>query len=220
MRCFYVGDSDIAKWPFPQPSFSVTKEGWTSFQIQHELKRSVEWETEMATDEPFIVVCCWGENDLSTCPTDTAVVKLAARNVSESVSYLGDRMGGGFRGLLFIGPKLEPWMFADPLNVDMDSIVSYVRLSLELKSVLGAIPLATFVDALAMFTDQAGKTSEEIRDEVQRLRLASTVTSEDSFSFKVDDRFFLSDQLHLSEDGYDIWNDIVESFAQEKEQEG
>jgi lysophospholipase L1-like esterase len=225
MKVFLVGDSDIANWKsLNLPLGTLTKSGWTSFQVLKAIK-SREADSavvgEGGAEEDFVICATWGENDVCNSG-DMVNVKIAANNTSEAIKQLVAKCDKGhLKGVLFFGPKLEPWMFSDPLNVDTDAIMSYVRLSLELKSLFQECKElgVTFVDALSMFTDNPGRSTEEIMTEVQELRVASKIVSADSFSFRVEEAFFCTDQLHLSEDGYSLWNDIVEAFIEEKKRE-
>jgi len=69
-------------------------------------------------------------------------------------------------------------MFLDPLDVDVDSMLAYARLSSELISAFENIPQCTFIDALGMTTtDDIAKTTGEMMAEIQHAKVKSKVTS-------------------------------------------
>ena len=189
-----VGDSDIAKWPaelLPQWSESAlppTVSGHCGATLQ-EIIPHVETALNYieAVVDTIILVVCAGENDigngLSRDDTLTALDELLQAFFGNTKSTCTHRR------LIFLGPKLEPW-----LDNDASSRKQYVKLSRAFQRACSKHARADFVDCLTMFCGESAN--------VPGATLGGKA--------KAEPMYFSSDQLHLNEEGYRIWKQVVE----------
>lgn len=194
----FVGDSDIARWPtdlMPQLRNAAppTVIGQSAATL-HEIVPHVEPALERFDDtvlETIVLVACAGENDigcgLSLDDTLSAFDELLG-------VFFGDGDGITNRRLIFLGPKLEPWLDDDP-----SSRKQYVKLSRAFKRVCSEHERTDeirFVDCLTMFCGES----------------ANVPGATFGGKAKAEPIYFVNDQLHLSEEGYRIWQQVVESY--------
>ena len=174
------------------------------------------------TPDMLVVIACAGENDIGEGLSLERSVE-ALREFLDVVFRLDDscnsnsgsdrrKKGDDDRFLIFLGPKFEPWLEHDPsykkkygamtrafqrclqeygaencdTNNDEDN---------ETKNSSATNDRIHFIDCLTMF---CGETAT-----LPGARLGGRA--------KADPRFFASDQLHLSKEGYEIWKDVVET---------
>jgi len=156
--------------------------------------------------QSIILVVCAGENDIgSGIPLFES--ERSFRLLLEAVLA---SPGGVISHLIFLGPKIEPWLKDDP-----DSRKRYIQMSRAFhrqcanaassnnnSDTCRAIRIS-YIDCLTMFCDDASA------DQPGALFGGKAAA---------DPIFFSSDQLHLSEKGYVIWKREVENAAT-KEQE-
>ena len=235
-----VGDSDIARWPSPllpnissltnTPTDDTTSgipnvivsghPGMTLNQIVPHVQDAIV--TLLQSDLPctaptnkFLVVC-GGENDIG-CGIPMCTSKLAFQSLLDlvqqtNVQQVSKRQhASSFQPsivhLIFLGPKLEPW-----LRHDSAARKSYIQMSIifeqlchqqrrkdiESKSVQycdSDIKYIHYIDCLTMFCGNCGTN-----------RKSALYGGKDT----ADTIYFHSDQLHLSNDGYEIWKSAVE----------
>jgi lysophospholipase L1-like esterase len=198
-----VVDSDIARWPselLPQWSESALPptvsghSGATLKEIIPHIETALD--TIDTASDTIVLVICAGENDigngLSRDGTLTAFDELLSAFFGNTKSTAGTN-----RRLIFLGPKLEPW-----LNNDESSRKQYVKLSRAFQRSCAKHARADethFVDCLTMF---CGKSAN-----VPGATLGGKA--------KAEPMYFSSDQLHLSEEGYRIWKQVVEERLSE-----
>ena len=217
MHILYCGDSDISKWPLPAPSQSVhepaltptssrlAKSGWTIKPMEQQIDY-----TSRTTAPPFavkdvhpdqyIVVSTVGENDLSSS-TDSNFIQLTASRILATVDKLAVSRTSEFKGLLFFGPKLEPWMFGE--ENDFDAMLAYARLNARLNTAFDERPEYKYVDCLMMFTDKESMTSADAMQAIAAKRV----------DFAAQEDLFQQDKLHLSSSGYKLWEALLEVYA-------
>jgi len=105
LHCLYVGDSDISRWPLSDqrksssviyepdlrlhlPTSRISKSGWTSFEVESHLRRQLEADPQSIRPKEgdYVVVACWGENDLSDCQAvNMASIKTTVNNTMEAI---------------------------------------------------------------------------------------------------------------------------------------
>uniref|UniRef100_A0A7R9Z4S7 SGNH hydrolase-type esterase domain-containing protein n=1 Tax=Pseudictyota dubia TaxID=2749911 RepID=A0A7R9Z4S7_9STRA len=108
-----------------------------------------------------------------------------------------DGMSSSFRRLVFLGPKFEPWLKDDPIMRK-----SYVKLSKAMRRACDRHERrdeVSYVDCLTMF---CGKTAQ-----VPGALLGGRAIPED--------QYFHGDGLHLSEQGYAIWKEVVQEILED-----
>ena len=168
--------------------------------------------------ESVFFIACAGENDAMN-NTDVGTILRHfedAVNVIFSCSDKHDdacQLGHVSSYLIFIGPKVEPWMATD----DNESRIKYFQLSERLRiachklsgkvtkeeSNCTSCPSSAdgksiaFLDCLTMFCEDNGTDGETLS-----VVNGSAIAQKD---------FFHSDELHLSDEGYGLWKDLVES---------
>lgn len=198
----FVGDSDIARWPselLPSrghdvdempPPIASGHSGATLQEIVPHLKAALE--SLDVIPDAIVLVACAGENDIgngfSRDDTLSAFDELLRL-------FFGDAAANGTfcRRLIFLGPKLEPW-----LNDDPSSRKQYVKLSRAFQRACAKHERADdilFVDCLTMFCGDSAN--------VPGATLGGKA--------KADPKYFSNDQLHLSQEGYRIWKQVVEN---------
>lgn len=164
------------------------------------------------SSDTLIVVACAGENDIGEGLSLGKSVE-ALREFLDMVflsddanSHSSYQNNGGDRFLLFLGPKFEPWLEDDPSYKKKYSAMTraFQHCLQEYKIENSTTKNSTsngyrinihFVDCLTMF---CGETAN-----IPGARLCGRA--------KADPRYFASDQLHLSKEGYSMWKDVVET---------
>lgn len=175
MKLLLLGDSDIDYWPtslFPDwPNGTVERKGYSGATLQEVVDHFTD------TADGMMLVVCAGEND------DDLEESLAAMdNLLEKTTTC--------HHLIFLGPKLEPW-----LNDDVSSRKQYIKLSKGLRRRCEKKETTvTFIDCLTMFCENVNVPGALLGGKA-----------------KADPKFFSSDQLHLNDDGYRVWKKIVET---------
>jgi lysophospholipase L1-like esterase len=164
---------------------------------------------ETTNTNTLIVVACAGENDigegLSLGHSVEALREFADTIFHEHNDQCGDN-DNVF--LIFLGPKFEPWLEHDPSEKKKYTAMARAfRRCLEEYQYDDSTNTSTnisenkkdgrihFIDCLTIF---CGETAN-----VPGARLGGRA--------KADPRFFASDQLHLSKEGYAIWKEVVET---------
>ena len=203
-RLCLVGDSDIAYWPpelFPSltPSMDTTSarpitsghSGATLAEILPHMQNILETH---GADHELIIVACAGENDIGEgISIDNSVRSL--ESLFDIV--LGSSTEKPSHRIFFLGPKFEPWLEDDP---SFKKKYSKMSRSFEraCKSHSNSENIC-FIDCLTMF---CGETAQ-----VPGAVLAGRA--------KADYKYFASDLLHLSNQGYEIWKQVVEEKIRE-----
>lgn len=196
----FVGDSDIEKWPpelLPQldgasPPNVSGHSGATMQEIIPQVEAALQ--NLDASTESVITVVCAGENDIGNGLSldDT----LSAFQEMLNVFFADDGVGGSSiqnRKLIFLGPKIEPWLDNDP-----SSRKQYVRMVRAFQRACSKHERADdiqFVDCLTMFCGESAY--------VPGATLGGKARAEPIY--------FEKDQLHLSREGYQVWQQMVEN---------
>ena len=207
-----VGDSDIARWPahlypcLPGVAEVITDEhgnvssvsghsGATLSQVVPHVQEALQ-QALLKDDNHLILIVCAGENDIGQGQPLEASVK-ALENLLEASFSESNTIQGSIH-VVFLGPKFEPW-----LNDDLDSKRAYSAMDRAFQRCCQQHANATnihYVDCLVMF---CGSTAN-----LPGARLGGKAQAQEEF--------FDSDQLHLCDQGYEIWKDVVETIIQQR----
>ena len=156
-----------------------------------------KWQT---TTTPVFLIVCAGENDIASGMPLTKSIS-AMESLLQTVCSMASTTSQYLRvHLIFLGPKLEPWLRDDP-----DARKAYIQMSRSFaricsqyinnsSSSITSIGSIHFVDCLTLFCDGANSPGA--------LFGGCAVPH---------DEYFDDDQLHLSYEGYRRWRDCVES---------
>ena len=195
MHIAFVGDSDISRWPKElAPSIqraTVSIQGYSG-AILNQIVPAVEaCLLERYKADLVVLVICPGENDFgegySFIKSEQAFERL--------LEITFNRDNREMIRLIFLGPKFEPWL-AD----DADSRKQYVKMSMTFERCCKDHTLSrliSFIDCLPMFCGESGTQPGAV--------LGGRALAER--------RYFDSDQIHLSQDGYGIWKQVIEDCA-------
>ena len=211
-----VGDSDISRWPLERlPSIGLSVDtiiaspmvsghsGATLEEILPHVKETIDRLLDRAVSSPsnmtsFIIICA-GENDIGS-----GIPQVRSNEVFRSILDLFLEKDGPEEGnplslyCIFLGPKFEPW-----LANDMEARKSYVRMSQSFERISQALncdkqhsPVngICYVDCLTMFCGDSSKQPGAV--------LGGKAMPQP--------QYFETDQLHLSDEGYKIWQTVVE----------
>jgi len=177
--------------------------------------------TRAPENDTLVVVACAGENDIGEGLSLGKSIE-ALREFADAV-FLEHHSGGNLF-LLFLGPKFEPWLEHDPsykkkyeamarafqrcleeyeattsFGKDDSTNISKGRSATTNYGDNSNSGRIHFIDCLTMF---CGETAN-----VPGARLGGRA--------RADPRFFASDQLHLGNEGYAIWKEVVETKIRE-----
>mmetsp|Transcript_6325 Transcript_6325/g.11946 ORF Transcript_6325/g.11946 Transcript_6325/m.11946 type:complete len:266 (+) Transcript_6325:136-933(+) len=194
-------------------TFHHAQNGATMQSLASQIKRAKKEISSSTIDncESFdvtIFIACAGENDLSTCSNTTSsmldrIMEHFESAVQSIFSIKSSKQQIKNPHLIFIGPKVEPWMEQD----DLDARMSYFQLSERLRSCIAKLsssscPIATkcksnsifYLDSLTLF---CGETSNK------------SVVGGQAIAQRI---YFHEDELHLSQNGYEIWKNQVDDI--------
>lgn len=190
-----IGDSDIDRWPrvlYPEVQendYDYLLSGHSGATLEEILQRVRDVLQTIAKAKRVICIVCAGENDigdgLPLSNTEAAFEKLLDLVFNETT--LKDETS-----LIFLGPKLEPW-----LKDDLDSRKQYIRMSNSLENLCKDHDCAcniVYVDCLTMFCGSSAHQPGALF----------------GGRAQADTQFFAPDGLHLSDKGYEIWKAVVE----------
>jgi len=202
-----IGDSDIAYWPkdllqWQLLAGSMNLEALVSGHpgatlagiLPHARKVMIRAAMKSTSkNDTLFVVACAGENDIGE-----------GLSLKKSVVALTEFLNAIFMYrvvLIFLGPKFEPWL-EDEKSYKIKYEAMVRAFDKCLKDYQKDHPLQTihFVDCLTMF---CGETAN-----LPGARLGGRA--------KADPRYFKSDKLHLSKEGYAVWSRIVKDIIQKE----
>ena len=210
IRIILVGDSDISRWPpslYPQCSSGLHKRFETSLRnlgqsgalLSDLVPQLRQWRAEIDDSSCMrydVFVACAGENDISSGRSLDTVLEVFRSFLDEVFHPSQQEQNHKIQNcVIFLGPKYEPW-----LSTDMSSRKKYTKLSSALQRTIRKHEGSTasqrvFVDCLTMFcTNQTHNVPGAIHG-------GRAIP---------DEKYFDGDGLHLNEDGYRIWKNIVE----------
>lgn len=187
-----VGDSDIARWPgdfLPEsgcgPCGLSGHSGSTLAEILPFCAEILDGALNSAesTDLTCVVVCA-GENDVGT--------GLSLDETLASFQKLLNMLHTPYQHLIFLGPKIEPWLDDDP-----KSRKQYVKMSKAFGRAVERHPKKSqirFIDCLTMFCGTSGNQPGAVEGGLAR----------------AEHQYFSDDQLHLSNQGYQMWKQMLE----------
>lgn len=192
LHVLLVGDSDIARWPTTLlPKHTVSISGHSGATLGESWPHVVkELDAIEATGSVSWIIFCAGENDM--------LEGILLEKGCEELTRLVDVVNAEKRDcrLIFLGPKLEPW-----IDQDRESRKQYYQMSQAFQNICESHPGASkiyYVDCLVMFCGRSGR---------QRGAVLGGKAHPDS-------SFFDSDGLHLSHKGYQKWKEVVEEIMQ------
>ena len=181
-RLYLVGDSDIERWPRElvprgRAGAKVHVSGYSGATLQQVLNQTDEIFTLGRLTGTTVWVVCAGENDIGNgVPLWESKAELS-RLLSRVQSLIKNDCQ---HRLIFLGPKLEPW-----LQDDQDSRKQYIQLSRAFQRECAPYGFAMFLDCLTMFCMPG--------DDQQPGALLKA---------RPDPSLFDADLLHLSDAGY------------------
>lgn len=209
----FVGDSDIERWPVDLLPASTTTSANDSIKVYGQggatleetlplIRMSME---ETDNETTLIVVFCAGENDIGQgIRLDETLVSFrklldmmfpTPHSIQKNKSST-KAVNSPKKHLIVLGPKFEPW-----LQYDASCRKQYIKLSMAMDRACqkhegtGDGELI-FVDCLTMFCGESGQQPGAV--------LGGKGIPEA--------KLFDHDQLHLSREGYKIWNKVVENY--------
>jgi lysophospholipase L1-like esterase len=199
-----IGDSDIFRWPNDlYPTGTTTNLGRNGatladtrrlLLLQQPSFQSLQREPHIAvaasssssdtqrTTTTTIFVICVGENDLG-CGISLESSAQEMESLLHDVSLWRDNEHRS-PVVIFLGPKLEPWLTNDKAARKL-----YGQLSQMQERSCAKHATVHFVDCLTLFC------TNDSRNYTGRAR--------------PDGRFFAADELHLSREGYMVWQQLV-----------
>jgi lysophospholipase L1-like esterase len=186
-----VGDSDIDHWPdtyFPSINgATLSIKGDSGATLDQIVKHAEASLLEHGAGLLFLVACA-GENDIG----EGILLAKSERAFERLLEITFNRPAPENVRLIFLGPKFEPWLQDDP-----DARKQYIRMSLAFTRCCKDHSMSrniSFIDCLTMFCGESGQQPGAVH--------GGRAVAEQ--------RYFQSDQLHLSNDGYRIWKEVVE----------
>lgn len=216
LSLLFIGDSDISQWPADlipgkgprfvqaqhQPCFYYTivkslvhgQSGATLSQVatmaQNDLSKMND------PDCARLIIACAGENDLGNGLSANAAMEGFHEFLSVVFSSFDDEEEI-LPFLLFLGPKIEPWMRDDDGDAGK-MIQKYSKLSRAMSRCCKTHKNSDriiFVNCFLFFCTES-----------------SLMTPGSALGGKgiADERYFQEDKLHLSYDGYRLWQEKVE----------
>ncbi|KAL7435200.1 hypothetical protein ACHAXM_004502 [Skeletonema potamos] len=212
-RIVFLGDSDISRWPpslYPTIKevagkdcdircINIAQGGAVISDMQTQLKAFRDGDEEEESNTLF--VACAGENDLSSGQPFDEVQKAFTFFLEELFRPNSSRkqMHQQNQNLIFFGPKFEPW-----LTEDYASRKQYTKLSNVLQRIIrkNQEPYSqniVYVDCLTIFCTSESK---DVPGAVYGGRALPDPT------------YFDSDELHLSDEGYKLWREIIKEKIQ------
>ena len=240
-RVVFLGDSDISRWPpsiYPSiiqntttaaaagedchlNCVNVARGGAVMSDMLNQLKEwrdssssstssnVVDNNTESTTtnnnnnkdDGITIYIACAGENDISSGQSIDKIQHSFSSFLTElfrpKKQNLISNDGDNTHFLILLGPKLEPW-----LTNDHTSRKQYTKLSTALQRIIRKSPdenNIVYVDCLTMFC------TTESKDVPGAIHGGRAIP---------DRQYFDSDELHLSDEGYKVWKEVVDEKIQ------
>jgi len=241
-----VGDSDMKRWSDTEehllPSLSSkqnlahhhitlthfhqhAKSGAVMQNLSKQVTKAMK-EVNDSSRGPFdttVFIACAGENDLSSnTPIDNIMLSFEAAVETIFESNANASVCSNQRHLIFIGPKVEPWMETDELDARKGYFTLSERLNQTCQRFRGAISekhaghgpggasthdcdaagsgrSIVYIDSLTMF---CGETS------------SLSVIGGVGGKAIAEKSYFNEDGLHLSHDGYEVWKREVEAVLE------
>lgn len=233
----FVGDSDSARWPrhlLPQvlpvsphdhdnsaisqvTTFHYAENGATMQSLAAQIKRAKK-EVSSPSFDATVFIACAGENDISTtASTPSSLLDRILEQFESAVrcifSSTAKKQMFNNPHVIFIGPKVEPWMEQD----ELDARMCYFQLSERLRS---AISKLSSCPTIMNSDDTTRNNSYHSIYFLDSLTLFCGETRNQSVvggQAIAERKYFHEDGLHLSHNGYEIWKkqvgDILHDIA-------
>ena len=243
----FFGDSDIARWPehlFPSldlttkknlnhhridvTTFNFSKSGAIMENLSKQItKASHELTGKNERFDEMIFIGCAGENDVSNgIPIDTTMEFF--NEAMKSINSFFDHHSSPKQPyVLFMGPKVEPWMDSS----ELESRNGYFQLSARLKQACRALSASASICSDQCRNPHYGSQSR-IEKHANESEISCKRDHEGHFVHYVDclamfctletmglsvvggqaladTKYFNEDGLHLSDEGYLVWKEEV-----------
>ena len=222
----FVGDSDIHYWPSKVlPTLDgvvpvAVVSGHSGASLSETLPYLRKVLKNHGSSQRLIIVACAGENDIGDdISLDSSLI--AMRQFLDAI-FSSQMAPSKHHHLIFLGPKFEPWLEDDPWYSKMLSVFSpcceedddsdqdddssykksYIKMSRAFSQCCEKHDNADqikFIDCLTMFCGDTATIPEAV--------LEGTA--------KADSKYFAGDRLHLSIDGYKVWQQVVQERIKE-----
>jgi len=208
------------------PSTRFAKYGATISSLNSLLKSNLP----PLPTKPYLLICTVGENDLPGFAAQTNPPGSINTSILYKLNQLIDILmeeilvshigNTNCLGIIFFGPKIEPWMFTEEDGYDWNCILIFSKFNVLLNNAFAALKneKLIYVDTLTKFItqnltkfvtlsgdDYSRFTSQELHSNLL-MRYAS---KKGGHIFTINNDQFENDQLHLSECGYQIWKEII-----------
>lgn len=202
----------------------VLAESTTSSSRTNEICGSVGGNTKKSRTQPentLVVVACAGENDIGEGISLGKSVE-SLKELADAVFLENHHWESRF--LVFLGPKLEPWLEHDPsYKKKYDAMArAFKRCLEEYETTAAANSSNDEEDSVTKSRSGRGDNKTKTCSKSDRIHFIDCLTMFCGETANVpgarlggraraDPRFFASDQLHLSKDGYGVWKDVTET---------
>ena len=241
---FFLGDSDMARWPsnqlpsisniislkhhnFKQVNHNHSKNGALLQDVPSQVQKALEdyqsvrphgnaEKCSSSSSNVFFIVCA-GENDISNGLSIDNVMTSFNGLIDSIFSNESSRCFERRPHLIFLGPKLEPWLVDDK-----SSRKSYFQLSERMISQsCQRLPTSTKVNLLD--TDNVNNHScDDSVDDGKHISYINCLTMFCGESAKMQGavlagrakaemKYFNDDGLHLNEEGYKVWKEELQN---------
>jgi lysophospholipase L1-like esterase len=194
-----IGDSDIDFWPESLlPSIegaTVSSDGHPGETLEQIVGYADAYLLENESDL-LVLVACAGENDIG----EEIPLAESERAFERLLEITFNRPDPENIRLIFLSPKFEPWLQDDPDGPDARE--QYIEMTSAFQGYCNAHPMSrfiSFINCLTMFCGESGQQPGAVLD--------GTAIAEQ--------RFFDADQLHLGDEGYAIWKEVVQDNIQQ-----
>ncbi len=226
-----IGDSDISRWPpelYPsipinqhEPTSSLCHATLTTVNfakggaIMENLPKQIQKSLKEISEKRFdttVFIACAGENDVSSNIPMNEIISSLVKSIEKIFSKSSSRSNQTH--LIFIGPKIEPWMTED----ELDARTKYFQLSHRLKQSFqmqkqgGERRDAGDPSSknLYSFSSTACNDRESVKKSIFYIDCL-TIFCGESKDLSVsggkaiaDKKYFDADELHLSHEGYEL----------------
>mmetsp|Transcript_22258 Transcript_22258/g.32924 ORF Transcript_22258/g.32924 Transcript_22258/m.32924 type:complete len:280 (-) Transcript_22258:256-1095(-) len=242
----FVGDSDIARWPkhlLPELSsrqnlshhniqvscFHLAKNGAIMQNLPCQIKKASQEIRSRGPDtdtfDAIVFIACAGENDVSNNTRMDSIID-SFQDTVEAIISSSNWSCSKRPHLIFLGPKIEPWMTKN----EVDARKGYFQLSERLNASIGKLCLSISERHVghAHAHDLGSKKGVHVRDNKKEcVEDGHSIFYLDSLTMFcgeskhlsvvggcaiADSKYFDEDELHLSDEGYEKWKKEVEDI--------
>lgn len=244
----FVGDSDIARWPkhllpelssrqnlshhnIHESSFHLAKNGAIMQNLPRQIEKASQEIRSRGTNtdmfDSIVFIACAGENDVSNNTPMDSIIK-SFQDTFDAIISSSNWFCSKRPHLIFLGPKIEPWMTKN----EVDARKGYFQLSERLNASIEKL-------CLSISEHHVGHVHDHAHDHGSKKGLHSHANKEECFEDGhsifyldsltmfcgesknlsvvggcaiADSKYFDEDELHLSDKGYEKWKKEVEDI--------